>query len=300
VNISAGCVHGCLYCYTQGYRQYPGAGRVVVYDTTAEQVRQELQRKRKRPRTVYFCPSCDAFQPLSEVLDQSYETMKALLENGVEVQFVTKGNISDKFLKLFHGHPGRVSAQIGLTSLDSGILEILEPGAASVAERLTAIQELKEAGVAVAVRADPLIAGVTDGDPELAALLSSCYECGVSVVAASYLFLRPPVRGALKRGIRDAKLLSRVLDPFECGDKIAVRGSSGRGSLALPATIRLEGYERLAALCREFDMSLHLCGCKNHDITDDCCQIGTPGPGNSVSCRPLESLSLWQEEDEAP
>jgi len=164
-----------------------------------------------------------------------------------------------------------------------------------VAERLTAIQELKEAGVGVAVRADPLIAGVTDGEPELAALLSSCHERGVSVITASYLFLRPAVRGGLKRGIRDAKLLSRILDPFVCGDKIAVRGSSGRGSLALPTAIRREGYERLAALCRELDMSFHVCGCKNHDITDDCCQIGIPGPGNSVSCKPLESLSLWQE-----
>jgi len=64
VNITAGCSHGCLYCYTKGYLQYPGDGVVRVYHNTAEQIAQEIKRKRRRgkePVAVYFCPSSDAF-----------------------------------------------------------------------------------------------------------------------------------------------------------------------------------------------------------------------------------------------
>ena len=97
INMTAGCVHGCAYCYIRGYSQYPGDDAVVVYRNTAEQVERELKRKRKRPVAVCFCPSSDVFMPVEEVLDQSYRTMKLLLNQGVGVQFVTKGAIPERF-----------------------------------------------------------------------------------------------------------------------------------------------------------------------------------------------------------
>ena len=38
INMAAGCVHGCAYCYIRGYSQYPGDDAVVVYRNTTEQV----------------------------------------------------------------------------------------------------------------------------------------------------------------------------------------------------------------------------------------------------------------------
>jgi len=49
VNVTRGCVHGCVYCYTQGYSSYPGRGHVVVYEDLAGQVAGELARKRRKP-----------------------------------------------------------------------------------------------------------------------------------------------------------------------------------------------------------------------------------------------------------
>ena len=83
INMTAGCVHGCAYCYIRGYSQYPGDDAVVVYRNTAEQVERELHRKRKQPIAVYFCPSSDAFMPIEPVLDQSYRTMKLLLDHDI-------------------------------------------------------------------------------------------------------------------------------------------------------------------------------------------------------------------------
>jgi len=91
INITEGCAHGCVYCYTQGYTNYPGAGRVVVFDNIPELVRTELPRKRRKPSRVYFSPSSDAFQPLQAVQAVTYETMSMLLHAGVEVAFLTKG-----------------------------------------------------------------------------------------------------------------------------------------------------------------------------------------------------------------
>ena len=185
INVSSGCAHGCVYCYGRGYSQYPGEDVVLVYRDTAARIETELARKRHRPLAVYFCPSCDAFQPLDAVLEQSYRSMAAVLEAGIGVEFVTKGAIPSRFLDLFSRHRRRVSAQVGLTTLDDRLRAAFEPGAAPVGERLRSIPRLKDAGVSVAVRADPLIHGVTDSDSSLAALMAACRERAVTEMAAS-------------------------------------------------------------------------------------------------------------------
>ncbi len=287
VNIAAGCVHGCLYCYTQGYRQYPGASRVVVYSNTAEQVGEELKRKRVKPRSVYFCPSCDAFQPVREVLAQTLRTMQCLLEHGVGVEFVTKGLPPAEFLSLFRAHQGLVSGQIGLASADESLAAMLEPGAPPVGQRLEAVRELQGAGVAVSVRADPLIHGLTDTDAAFDALVSACERLKVQSLAASYLFLRPAIRAALARGVPDKATLGRILAPYADGIELPVQGSTSCGR-ALPAAIRQDGFDRLRARCDIHGITLHVCGCKNADLTNGRCHLVAP-----LSSEKSDGLSLF-------
>ncbi len=272
VNISTGCAHGCTYCYTRGYAQYPGEGTVRVYRDTASRVAQELARKRKRPASVYFCPSCDAFQPLEVVLDQSYGAMAAVLEAGVGVEFITKGSVPDRFLDLFVQYPGRVSCQVGLTTLDDSLRQTLEPGAATVDERLGSISRLRQVGISVGVRADPLIHGVTDGEASLTALLAACRDRGVVDLAASYLFLRPAVTAAIKRHVAGANLVERILSPYTAGTRFRLRGGAS-GGLALPEAIRRAGFTRLQQLAAKHGVHVHLCGCKNPDLTTDRCHL---------------------------
>ena len=80
VNLMSGCAHRCLYCYTRGYSNRPREGNIRLYANTAAKLREELPRKRKRPRAVYFSPSSDLFQRVPEVLDLAYEVLEFLLE----------------------------------------------------------------------------------------------------------------------------------------------------------------------------------------------------------------------------
>jgi DNA repair photolyase len=272
VNVSSGCAHRCVYCYGRGYSQYPGEDTVLVYRDTAARVEKELARKRRRPAAVYFCPSCDAFQPIDAVLEESYQTMCVLLESGVGVEFVTKGTIPGRFLDLFSRHPGRVSAQIGLTTLVDPLRAALEPGAAPVDERLRSILRLKEAGVGVSVRSDPLIHDVTDSAEGIAALMAACRRRGVAVMAVSYLFLRPAIVASLKRHIVDRALVERILVPYAQGCRFALRGGAG-GGLALPESIRRAGFERIKQLAAEHGLQVHVCGCKNPDVASGRCHL---------------------------
>ncbi len=279
INITSGCAHGCIYCYSRGYSQYPGEGRIILFGNTAKKVKDELKRKRKKPVAVYFCPSCDPFQPVPEVLRQTYETMKILLEHSVGVQFVTKAGVPDEFLKLFERHKNLVRGQVGLITTDDRIRRTFEPGAASVAQRLRTAKMLLDIGVELSVRADPLIHGVTDSDKQIRVLCEAVASLGVSEIAVSYLFLRPAIKKSFERNIKDQGLLDRILAPYSDGEWLAIEARGSRG-LALPGALRKESFECIKKVASGYGITVRICGCKNPDITNESCNITriTDGP----------------------
>ena len=107
INLTSSCAHGCIYCYSCGYSTRPSEGTVVVYSNLVEKLKGELTRKRKMPKTIYFSPSSDLFQPIPDVLQTGYEMLKFILEHNLNIAFVTKGVIPDEHFALFQKYPNR-------------------------------------------------------------------------------------------------------------------------------------------------------------------------------------------------
>ncbi|RLC61063.1 MAG: hypothetical protein DRI01_09110 [Chloroflexi bacterium] len=275
INITSGCSHNCIYCYTKGYSQYPGDGKVILFANTAEKLSKELARKRKKPQAVYFCPSCDPFQPIPQILDQTYKTMETLLKAGIGVQFVTKAIVPANFIKLFSKYCNLVCAQVGLTCVDDNIRKIFEPRTANVSEKRSTLQKLVEIGVTTGARADPLVYGVMDSDKSLSALFSAISEVGVKEIAIGYLFLRPAIRKSLERNIKNEQLLCELLKPYSEGISLPIGMKNSQG-LTLPKQIREKAFERIKNAALNFGVSVHICGCKNSDITTESCHITRP------------------------
>ena len=275
INISAGCLHNCIYCYSKGYSNYPGDGNVTVFGNLAEKLSAELGRKRKLPYVVYFCPSCDPFQPIKEVLDCSFELMKLLLYKNIGVQFVTKGKIPQRFFELFSSHRDIVSGQIGIACVDDGIRKFLEPGAASIADRVENIRALTSPGIDITVRADPLIHGMTDSQMQIEELCGEIAKAGAKQLAVSYLFLRPAIKKNLESNISDKELLAKIIGHYKAGSRIKI-GTSDSAGVVLPADIRDQLYERIRKTAHYFGISTHICGCKNNDIISESCHITKP------------------------
>lgn len=285
INITEGCAHACSYCYTQGYSGYPGANRVVLFDNTAELVRAELARKRRRPRRAYFSPSSDPFQPVPEVQDVTFDTMSALLDRGVEAAFLTKGAVGDRFLALYANRPDRVFAQVGITTLAEGLMRALEPRAASAAERLRTIEGLTRAGVVTRARLDPLVPDLTDTEENLRPLLSALSQRGVRSVAASYLFLRQAFLRRVTERLRALAGWSHATENWPwCRFADGVGGGRMIGSES-----RCQRFGRLRDLAAEHNIEVHLCACKNPDLDLALnCQIaGPPLPSARHDTAPL-------------
>ena len=267
INLSAGCAHGCVYCYAQGYGCYPGRNKVVLYANLVEKLRDEIARRRKRPEAVCFSSASDLFQPLPEVLDLAFDVLKYLLESDIGVVFLTKGRIPKRHMELLTAHAGLVRAQIGIITVDRKLVRIFEPHTASPSVRLEQIRRLVEAGVATEARLDPILPGLTDDPDALHALCAALSAAGVREIAASMLFLRPGFAGLLRTRLKRPKMFHRLTESFSRGPWLSLR--PGEGSvLLLPAARRRQVFQWLTSIAAQYGMTVRVCGCKNPDLKE--------------------------------
>jgi DNA repair photolyase len=274
INLTAGCAHGCLYCYAQGYCSYPGRGNLRVYVNTVAKLRDELARRRKKPAAVCFSPSSDPFQPVHEVLDLAYDVLELLFRSGIGVILLTKGRIPLRHMDLLTAHAPLVRAQVGLITLDEQVLRVMEPHAAPASVRLQQMRGLIEAGVETRARLDPILPGLTDDPQMLHELCAALSDAGVKDVSASPLFLRPALARVLRTQAKRYGRLRRVLAAFTGGKWLRIR-TGPSAVFALPAARRRQLFAWLTAIAQQYGIRVHVCACKNPDLADDSCVVAT-------------------------
>jgi DNA repair photolyase len=281
INLTTGCLHDCLYCYIRGYRNYPGEGRIVLYENTLELLRDELGRVAVKPRAVYFSPSSDLFQPAPEVLELSHAILQFLFSQGIGVAFLTKGVIPDCTLRLLIEHRELVQAQIGLITLDEGISRVFEPHAATPRRRLHQLGTLVAAGVQTQARLDPILPGVTDSPDSLDEHMASLVAIGVTRIAAGVLFLRAGILYWLKSRVSDRRMLESLLHAYQGGQQTVMRGAQ-YPILNLSTEARCEIFERLGQAAAAHGIEVKICACKNADLARGSCNIAGTWPQRSA------------------
>jgi len=276
INLTAGCLHDCNYCYIRGYRNYPGESRIVLYEDTLERLEYELRPGKPKPRAVYFSPSSDLFQPAREVLELSHAVLDLLLRQGIGVAFLTKGNIPIETLHLLTDHADLVQAQLGLITLDEKISRAFEPHAATPETRLSQVAALISGGVRTAVRMDPILPALTDDRQALDNYFLALEKAGVTRLAVGVLFLRPGILYWLKKNVPD-EMLAPLLVAYREEDQAVMRGAVYPiQNLSMDG--RREIFARLRGAAEKVGIRLDICACKNSDIAAGSCNIAGTWP----------------------
>jgi len=274
---------GCTYCYIQGYIGYPGSDRIILYSNLADKLRQELARRRQKPRWVYFSPSSDAFQYPRAVRDLAFEVMQILLENGIGIAFLTKGFVNRRFLALFAAQPEKIHAQVGLITVDRGLSRVFEPRAASALARIRLLERLAAIGVPVEARLDPMIPGLTDTPPALHRLFDVLSSAGVRTVAVGYLFLRPRILQAIARRTSDPQIVSHIQQIGQSFEQVELAGAKTHGRIP-PAQLRSDSLERIFEIARQYGVQVHPCGCKIPEFASCRCNINGQRESGKTAC----------------
>lgn len=270
INVTMGCLLGCVYCYARGYPGAPGGRRAILFDNLPEKLERELSRKRRKVTHVLFNTASDSFQPHPDIERTSVSLMEILLENAVQISFLTKGVIPRRFfdMAVSGGFSGQISARIGMVSLSREYRDTFEPYTATPAERLENIERLANIDIIPEVRIDPVIPFVTDSRSDLDSLFKELSLRGVRRTAISYLHLRPAIEAQFAKELDGFN--SRLLEGVFKGPGWAVVGSSTKSKL-VPKKIRERGYERAEEAADKYGIRLSICSCKNPDMPGEIC-----------------------------
>ncbi len=197
LNPYRGCEHGCIYCYARPTHEYLGfsAGldfesKIMVKEDAPELLRKELSSPKWEPQVLFMSGVTDCYQPVERRLKLTRRCLEVLAEFRNPVFIITKNRLVTRDIDIL-GELARHQAAavwLSITTLDTGLRNIMEPRTSPPAARLAAIRELAAAGIPVGVNVAPLIPGLTDH--EVPAILKAAAEAGAT--AAGYAIVRLP------------------------------------------------------------------------------------------------------------
>ncbi len=252
-----GCEHGCVYCYASSYvyRFFECRPKQDVVKRLWMEV-----RRIDKDVVISIANSSDPYPPMERKLKITRSCLSLLFSQGCRVLLITKSNLVTRDLDLLRD--SKVCVSFTVTTLDEKLAKRLESNAPPPKKRLDAAQTLVENGIPVAIRLDPIIPFLNDG--EIEELVKSFKEVGASHVVSSTF--KPRLDG-WKRFSRafpeEAERLRELY--FKKGKKVS-------NSFYLPREMRLELMERVRKAC------------DREGLTFACCREGFPELHTGRSC----------------
>ncbi|MBP5424045.1 MAG: radical SAM protein [Paludibacteraceae bacterium] len=160
-----GCQHDCKYCYAKSlldFRNLWNPEEPAVADIS--KIKSKISRLHKDGvYIVRLGGMTDCFQPLEASQKVTYETIKALNEEGIEYLIVTKSDMvaSDEYMAILDKNLAHI--QITVTTTDDELSKTYEK-AVVPSRRIKAIEKLQANGFDVALRLSPFIEEYIDFD----------------------------------------------------------------------------------------------------------------------------------------
>ena len=296
INVFTGCAHDCEYCYAKSYEPERVNGKKDFARALGRDL-DELEIYDVPPAPVHLSNSTDPFQALEIKRQETRFALEQILTHRrrfTSVVVLTKNpslaarpeyrRLLQELNSLPVNHPSRDAfarrdlpacrVEVSLAFWRDDVRAALDPGAPSVSSRLDAIRQLREAGIPVVLRIDPLFPrnpiagkpvedfGFPDAQPlvDLDQLLTFAAEVGVMHIVYSAAKIVRPRSGALSPLMRNLKQVYQHLAAPP--HRLTFRGGSWRLPPAICDRLVVEPF---LELCREHGLTARCC--KNNLVT---------------------------------
>ena len=195
VNCGLRCGHDCLYCSSvamlrchKAFKELGedpfGHGYAIVDLDTPERLARDAQRIKKRGM-VQLCTLVDAWAPEAQQHDLGRRCLEAILSQpGWTVRVLTKNAaVRDEF-DLIREHRDRVFVGLSITATPDrqDVIEILEPNASPIHERMAATVEAAARGLRTYAMFCPLLPGIADTPDQIDRLVKFATDCRVEEI----------------------------------------------------------------------------------------------------------------------
>src|SRR5262249_35894307 len=136
----------------------------------------ELRRARRSGQCIAIGTATDPYQPAEGRLEVTRRVLEAArMVPGLYLSITTKSTLIARDAGLLHeiAAASDVTVNLSITTLDAALVRRLEPRAPRPDLRFAAMKALADAGIAARLFVMPILPGLTDGEPNLRALLAA-------------------------------------------------------------------------------------------------------------------------------
>jgi len=216
LNPYVGCEFGCSYCFARfAHRYVVERGRegeaspapawddaaferqVFVKSEAPDVLALTLKPSRLGDAAIAIGTATDPYQPAERRFRLTRRILERLAQfHGLNVSLVTKSPLVARDLDVLArlAERSRLTVYLSLITVDVPLIKRLEARSPMPQVRLRALARLAAGGIRTGVMIAPVLPGITDGVPQLRALMRSARDAGASFVHAAPLRLYPAVR----------------------------------------------------------------------------------------------------------
>jgi DNA repair photolyase len=199
LNPYMGCAHRCTFCYVRAFERradrpsgerYGRSIRIKV--NIADVLRAELQRKSWQRAGIAIGAATDPYQPAEGRYRLTRACVVVLAEARNPFSIITRGPMILRDVDVLSEAARRASVHVtfSIPTLDEEVWRKTEPGTAHPRQRLRALKELVEAGIAVGVGMAPILPGLSDRPEQLRAVVEAARAAGATGVWTNLLYLK--------------------------------------------------------------------------------------------------------------
>jgi DNA repair photolyase len=162
VDTYIGCEHSCYYCYALDQAETDWTKEVLIHKDITNQLNQELSKI--PPQSIYMGWQTDPYQPCEAEYRQTRQVLELLLEKGFSASILTKSDLVLRDMDVLQDmNSATVSVSVAFN--DDDVRQQFEAHTIDTEARITALRQLKNAGIKTSALICPVIPYITDVKP---------------------------------------------------------------------------------------------------------------------------------------
>jgi DNA repair photolyase len=182
MNLSRGCVHGCIYCDARSTcYQIQHVFEDVEIKVNAPQLLEDKLRRKRQPCMIGTGAMSDPYLPIPESLANTRACLEIIEKYGYGLAIQTKSDLILRDLELLKkiNKKAKCIVEITLTTFDEGLCTIIEPHVCATRRRFEVLEILRDAGIQTVVWLCPLLPFINDTEENLRGILDYCLRAKV-------------------------------------------------------------------------------------------------------------------------
>jgi DNA repair photolyase len=182
MNISRGCIHGCIYCDARSkcYSMDHDFEDVEIKVNAPQLLEQKIKTKRNKCMISTGAMS-DPYIPIIENLNNTRACLEIIErhEFGLAIQTKSKLILKDLDLLIKINNKAKCIVEMTLTTFDEYLCKIIEPNVSTTKERFETLKILRDNEIQTIVWLSPILPFINDTEENLRGILNYCIEAKV-------------------------------------------------------------------------------------------------------------------------